>query len=317
VFVHALERVRESGIPFLVGGAYAFQRYTEIPRHSRDLDLFARADDALRIMDVFARDGYRTELTFPHWLGKIYKGRATVDVIFSSGNGLCPVDEDWFEHAAEDEVLGVAVRLCPVEEMIWSKAFIMERERFDGADILHLLLARSPGLDWKRLLERFGPYGAVLLSHLIAFTFVYPSEGWRVPEWVWSRLLAEHDRERRRPRGDDKLCRGTLLSRSQYLIDAQRGYLDARLPPEGEMSRDHVATWTEAAATEPHTGVPEALVEEHAQRLREQGDDDAATADTPAPDLGTAGLQPVRPVTDDATSPPRRRTRRPQGRRAR
>jgi hypothetical protein len=293
--------VCESGIPFLVGGAYAFQRYTEIPRHSRDLDLFARPADAPRIMDLFTGDGYRTELTFPHWLGKIYKGRTTVDVIFSSGNGLCPVDDGWFEHATDDEVLGVRVRLCPVEEMIWSKAFIMERERFDGADVLHLLLAKSPGLDWKRLLQRFGPYGPVLLSHLTAFAFVYPSEGWRIPEWVWSRLLTQLDRDRRHPRGEERLCRGTLLSRSQYLIDAQRGFLDARLPPEGDMSHDDVATWTEAAATEVRSGVPAPLVEEHAQRLREQapGAESAADEGPGAAAEPTAGDAPPDPPRDD------------------
>jgi hypothetical protein len=28
-----------------------------------------------------------------------------------------------------------------VEEMVWQKAFIMERERFDGADVVHLIQA--------------------------------------------------------------------------------------------------------------------------------------------------------------------------------
>jgi hypothetical protein len=28
----------------------------------------------------------------------------------------------------------VPVIFCPPEEMIWSKAFVMERERYDGAD---------------------------------------------------------------------------------------------------------------------------------------------------------------------------------------
>ena len=31
--------------------------------------------------------------------------------------------------------------LIPAEEMIWSKAFIMERERYDGADVAHILRA--------------------------------------------------------------------------------------------------------------------------------------------------------------------------------
>ena len=39
----------------------------------------------------------------------------------------------------QDLVLDKEVKLCPPEEIIWSKSFIMERERFDGADINHLL----------------------------------------------------------------------------------------------------------------------------------------------------------------------------------
>ena len=74
-------------------------------------------------------------MPFPHWLGKIHRGEHFMDMIFSSGNGVARVDDLWFEHAPKTNVLGVIVRLSPVEEMIWSKAFIQERERFDGADV--------------------------------------------------------------------------------------------------------------------------------------------------------------------------------------
>ena len=65
-------------------------------------------------------------------------------MIFSSGNGVATVDDEWFAHAPEGEVLGLPVRLVPAEEMIWSKAFIMERERFDGADIMHCSSRAAP-----------------------------------------------------------------------------------------------------------------------------------------------------------------------------
>ena len=89
-------------------------------------------------------------------LGKGYRGEDFVDVIFSSGNGVARVDEEWFERAVAEEVLGYPTRLIPAEEMIWSKAFVQERERFDGADIAHLIRSRGEGLDWERLLRRFG-----------------------------------------------------------------------------------------------------------------------------------------------------------------
>src|SRR5207302_251148 len=87
-------------------------------------------------------------------------------------HALAVVNDAWFEHAVAGEALGRRVRLVPPEEMIWQKAYIMERERFDGADVLHLLRARGRRLDWPRLLARFGPHWRVLLSHLVLFGFV-------------------------------------------------------------------------------------------------------------------------------------------------
>src|SRR5918997_31387 len=143
-------------LPFLVGGAYAFARYTGIERHTKDFDVFVREEDVDWAMTALGTAGCATELTFPHWLGKAYCGADFIDIIFSSGNGLVRVDDEWFANAVEDEVLGLPVRLIPPEEMLWSKSFVMERERYDGADVNHLLRARAANLDWPRLLQRFG-----------------------------------------------------------------------------------------------------------------------------------------------------------------
>src|SRR5205807_371179 len=61
-----------SSTPFLVGGAYALERYTDISRHTKDLDLFVRPEDCRRVLEILAAGGWRTELTFPHWLGKAF-----------------------------------------------------------------------------------------------------------------------------------------------------------------------------------------------------------------------------------------------------
>jgi hypothetical protein len=45
-----------------------------------------------------------------------------------------------FAHSGTCIILDTPVRIAPLEEIIWQKAYIMERERFDGADIAHLLL---------------------------------------------------------------------------------------------------------------------------------------------------------------------------------
>ncbi len=242
-----LVTLSEHHIPFLVGGAHAFERYTEIVRRSKDFDIFVFPRDCDRVLQALSTAGYRTDLTFPHWLGKAFCGEHFIDVIFNSGNGVCPVDDEWFEYAIDDEVLEVPVRLCPPEELIWSKAFVEERERYDGADIAHLLYACSAQMAWPRLLRRFGDHWRVLLSHLVLFGFIYPAERTQVPEGVMQDLLYRLQQELHEAPAEERLCQGTLLSRTQYLIDIiRRGYQDARLLPKGTMTKEEIDHWTAA-----------------------------------------------------------------------
>jgi hypothetical protein len=168
-----------------------------------------------------------------------------VDFIHASANGLCLVDEQWFASAVTVTIFDEPALLCPIEEMFWSKCFVMERERFDGADIYHLVAAKGESLDWQRLLARFGEHWRVLLGHLVFFTFVYPRERERVPQWVLDELLGRLGRER----GSEELtvCNGTLLSREQYIVDVtERGYADPRIPPFGRVPSVEIQRWTDA-----------------------------------------------------------------------
>ena len=242
-----LQSLDAAGIEYLVGGAYAYASYTGIERNTKDLDVFVRRQAYERVVAVLGDAGYATELTFPHWLGKAHGGEWYVDLIFNSGNGATPVDDAWFEHAIPAHVLGIHAKIVPVEEMIWSKAFIMERERFDGADVAHLLRDCADAIDWRRLLDRFGDHWRILLAHLVLLGFVYPGERAKVPRWLMDTLLDRLREDVNPPVAIHTLCRGTLLSREQYLHDVQRqGYIDGRLRPFGTMSAQDVATWTQA-----------------------------------------------------------------------
>ncbi|HEY7213826.1 MAG TPA: nucleotidyltransferase [Thermoanaerobaculia bacterium] len=246
----AMQTLENAGVPFLVGGAYAFARYTGIKRYTKDFDIFVRPADYERALDTFMEKGWQTERSFPHWLGKTLRGEDFVDVIFSSGNGVARVDDLWFEKAVEGKVLDLPVRLIPVEEMIWSKSFIMERERFDGADVAHLLYCRAADLDWERLLGRFDANGGwrVLFAHLVLFGYIYPGDAGRIPRHVLEGLTDRLRQDAPDPATDPLLCRGPILSRSQYLIDIYRwGYQDARLRPAGNMSVEEIEQWTVAA----------------------------------------------------------------------
>jgi hypothetical protein len=254
-YLEALAALAKAGVPHLLGGGYAFMHYTGIYRDTKDLDIFMRPRDAERAVAMVAQAGYRAEIVAPHWLGKAHCGDAFIDFIFSSGNGVCLVDDEWFVHAERASVLGVPVLLSPVEEMVWSKAFVLERERFDGADIGHLLRARGAELDWARLLRRFEPHWHVLLSHLVLFRFSYPSERALVPRWVMRELLDRLDRELDSVPPDQPICRGTLLSARQYLPDVEQfGFRDARLDPTVRMTEADIALLTRSLRQEEARG---------------------------------------------------------------
>lgn len=227
-FVRTIEILSDSGIPFLLGGAYAVSHYAGITRHTKDLDLFVRREHCSAVLDVLAGRGYETELTFEDWLGKAICNGDFIDVIFSSRNRIAAVDDEWFDHAEEAQLFDWKLLLAPPEESIWSKAFIMERERYDGADIAHILRAQAHRLDWERLIRRFGPHWRVLLSHLILFGFIYPGERSRIPHWVMETLSSRLVEEENSSSGtDDRLCCGTILSETQYRPDIEDwGYED-------------------------------------------------------------------------------------------
>ena len=242
-YARGLEALTDHDVPFLVGGAVALAAYCGIHRNTKDLDLFVREDDATRVLDVLTRVGFRTEATFPHWLSKAHADEHFIDVIFNSGNGEVRVDQEWFEHAVPADVLGIPVKICPVEETIWSKSFVMERERFDGADVAHLLLACAPPWTGSASCAGSEPIVACSTRTSILFGYVFPSEADRVPRWVMDEL---HARAQADVCPDDRMCRGTMLSREQYLPDLTRGWRDARLPPSGSMSIEAIALWTDA-----------------------------------------------------------------------
>lgn len=248
VYRHALAALHRAGIEFLVGGTYGLESITGIVRHTKDLDIFVRPPDYERVAAALEKSGFQSTLTYPHWLGKAHWGDAFIDIIFSSGNGVATIDDEWFRHAAEAVLLGVPIMLCPPEETIWSKAFIMERERYDGADIAHIIRHSGPRLDWKRLLLRFGDHWRVLFSHLILFGYIYPAERAMIPDWVMFGLVRRMLAEIESQPADGLICRGTFLSRAQYIADiSEWGYEDGRVASGGTMTPEDAACWSEQA----------------------------------------------------------------------
>lgn len=225
----ALSTLKNAEVPFVVAGAYALHVYTGIYRDTKDLDVFLKREHVERAMEALASMSFQTKMHDPVWIAKAFASdEYFVDLIFGSGNGVANVDDLWLERATPGVIHGLPILVAPPEDIIWSKSFVCERERFDGTDINHLILARGKQMDWKHMMMRFEPHWEVLLAHLTFYRFSYPGQRDHVPQWVWNELL---DRARAQENEPDKkkLCRGMIIAQGQYKVDVEHwGYTDAR-----------------------------------------------------------------------------------------
>ena len=224
-------------VPFLVAGTYALSIYTGISRETKDLDIFCKAGDYTRILARFQELGYDVRIEDDRWLGKVYEGPHFFDVIFASSNGVAPVKDHWFENASEIEIFGVGARVVGATELVYSKAFVQVRHRYDGHDIAHVIVKAHDQIDWHLLLEYMEEHWEVLLTHLLNFRWIYPSERDRVPAWLLDELLDRLAKQRELPPPRMKVCRGRMLSRVDYEIDVREwGFAD--VGGEGELRKE-------------------------------------------------------------------------------
>jgi hypothetical protein len=237
----AVGALNAAGVPYVLAGAYAIHEYTGIYRETKDLDLFIEPGRAVEAMRVLRNAGFRTRLEQAHWLAKAILGEHFVDVIYGTGNGLAPLDADWYRFSQPAIFAGLPVRVAPVEELIWHRLFINERHRQDMADIAHLLLCRGAALDWDRLLAKTGEHWPLLLAQLLMFSYVYPESENRVPQRILDDLLSRARADGGRERTGETVTRGTLVSRFSFAIDVNEwGFQDLRQAAIRQAERDPI-----------------------------------------------------------------------------
>jgi hypothetical protein len=226
-YAHAIGELIENEHPFLLAGTYALSAYTGITRETKDLDIFCKAGDYPRILAHFKKAGYDVSIEDERWLGKVHKGRHFFDVIFANSNGTMPIGDPWFEDARRIEMFGHKVLITGPTELVWSKMFIQLRHRYDGADVAHMILKAHDQIDWHKLLAYMEVHWEVLLTHLVNFRWIYPSERNHVPRWLLDELLDRLKAQMELPPPDMKVCRGRMFSRVDFELDVKEwGFAD-------------------------------------------------------------------------------------------
>jgi len=213
-----VQALQQADVPFAVSGGFAFHRHTGIWRATKDLDLVLPPSAIPQAIQVLESQGFETNIQDAVWLAKAWRQDYFVDLITGVGNATLPVEQSWIDRALSDDVLGIPCKVLRAEELIASKLFVTRRERFDGADIAHLLKSCGRRLDWGWLLQLVEPHWEMLYWELVLFAYIYPAHVDLVPGALWS-SFAQRFKDRVSQPEKDAPFRGTLVDPKMFAID--------------------------------------------------------------------------------------------------
>ncbi len=218
LFRDVLTLLEEKGVPFAVSGAFALRKHSGICRETKDLDIFLPAESVSGALECLMHHGFECEVRDPVWLAKAYRDQYFVDLISGMSNAVVRVDESWIRHSHLTTVVGVPTRMLAPEELLVSKLFVTRRERFDGADIAHIIYVTCGNLDWKRILNHVGEHWEILLWALLLFRYVYPANSGYVPKSLWKELIGRLSEAIAHPDPKQEF-RGSLIDDCMFAID--------------------------------------------------------------------------------------------------
>lgn len=203
VYTKALAAVTEKDIPFALGGAFAVWHYTGIWRHTHDIDIFTTPENVQPIAEALTQAGFddlgEQAPGDREWIYHAIKADIIVDVIWRFANRLTMVTSDWMEQGSPGEFLGIDVKFIPMEELVWSKIYTMNKHRCDWPDIMRIFRANCATFNWKKLLDRVGEHWLLLDGVIDVFDWQFPADGACVPTEIRQELLRRKEEYRSDP----------------------------------------------------------------------------------------------------------------------
>jgi hypothetical protein len=192
VYQRVMHEARGLGVTFAFGGAFGTAVYTGELRNTKDFDFYVLPSDRDTMIDATRRAGladHFERLQYDRsWIYRASDGDVLVDVIWAMANQRADVDASWLSRGPQVGIRGERLRAIPIEELIWSKLYVLQRDRTDWGDVLNLIAAQAGAIDWKHLLNRLGSDTPLLAAALCIFAWLIPSRAQVIPATVWQRL---------------------------------------------------------------------------------------------------------------------------------
>jgi hypothetical protein len=183
---------RSAGVRFAFGGAFATAVYTGELRNTKDFDFYILAADRESMRAAIRRAGLHDHYErLPYdrsWIYRASDGDVIVDAIWAMANLRAWVEESWLTTGPEVTIYGERMRALPIEELIWTKLYVLQRERCDWADVLNLIQAQTGAIDWNHLINRLGEDAPLLAGALSVFGWLAPLQAQDIPAQVWALL---------------------------------------------------------------------------------------------------------------------------------
>jgi hypothetical protein len=192
LYKQVIEKFREQGIRFALGGGMAFSEYASRVRNTKDLDLYVFPWERERAIEAALAAGFEDYYDqHPYdrsWIFRAYREPVIVDLIWTAPNHRMEVDARWLTRGRDIEIRGTRLKVLPPEELIWAKLFVLQRDRSDWPDLLNILQTTGHLLDWRHLVDRVGKDAPLLGALLSAYRWLAPDNARTLPIWVWERV---------------------------------------------------------------------------------------------------------------------------------
>jgi hypothetical protein len=192
IYQRVAQEARSAGVRFAFGGAFATAVYTGELRNTKDFDFYVLPEDSERMKGAITRAGlvdHFDRLPYDRsWIYRGSQGDVLVDAIWAMANQRAVVDALWLTRGPSVRIRGEQLRAIPIEELIWSKLYVLQRERSDWGDVLNLVAAQTGSIDWDHLIARLAEDAPLLAAVLAIFGWLDPYRAAEIPARVWDRL---------------------------------------------------------------------------------------------------------------------------------
>ncbi|HSU33407.1 MAG TPA: hypothetical protein VLJ11_19420 [Bryobacteraceae bacterium] len=178
-------------IPFAIGGGMAAMAYAGQLRDTRDIDFYIQRQNRQAMIEVILDAGlldYYDRAPYDrNWIFRGIQDDLIVDVIWAMANQRAQVDPEWLNGPLVS-VDGLTFRLLRPEETLWTKLYVLQRDRCDWPDAINMLYSIGAELDWAYLFSRTAEDTPLMAALVRAFRWICPDRYEELPSAILERL---------------------------------------------------------------------------------------------------------------------------------